>query len=108
MAARSYLHQLEGLARRCTRLAEMDFGFLFDPERKLFAIGYNVTDRRRDAGYYDLLASEARLCSYFCVARGLVSQEHWFLLGRLLGEIDGEPVLMSWWVHHSSISCRYW
>jgi cellobiose phosphorylase len=95
-AARALLHQLEGLARRCTRMAEMDFGFLFDTERKLFTIGYNVSDRRRDASFYDLLASEARLCSYFCVARGLVNQEHWFLLGRLLGEVDGEPVLMSW------------
>jgi len=95
-AARALLHQLEGLARRCTRMAEMDFGFLFDNERKLFTIGYNVSDRCRDGSFYDLLASEARLCSYFCVARGLVNQEHWFLFRRLLGEVDGEPVLMSW------------
>ena len=38
---------------------QMRFGFLYDEERKLFAIGYNVTELQRDNSYYDLLASEA-------------------------------------------------
>ena len=50
--------------RAATQLARMDFTFLFDPARDLFAIGYNVAERRRDASYYDLLASEARCASY--------------------------------------------
>ena len=53
-------------------------------ERNLFSIGYNVTERRRDASFYDLLASEARLGSYVAIALGQVPQDHWFSLGRLL------------------------
>ena len=37
----------------------MDFSFLFDESRDLFAIGYNVGDQRLDNSFYDLLASEA-------------------------------------------------
>ena len=34
--------------------------------------------------FYDLLASEARLCSYVAIAQGQVPQDHWFSMGRLL------------------------
>ncbi len=37
-----------------------------------------------DAGFYDLLASEARLASFVAIAQGQLPQEHWFALGRLL------------------------
>src|SRR5690606_28525938 len=60
---------LESLARQSDEMAAMDFTFLFDDGRELFSIGFNVTERRRDASYYDLLASEARLCSYVMVAQ---------------------------------------
>ena len=39
----------------------MDFGFLVDPSRKLFSIGYRVPEGTLDPNCYDLLASEARL-----------------------------------------------
>ena len=74
----------------------MDFTFLFDPARDLFSIGFNVTEGRRDPSFYDLLASEARLCSYVAIAQGQVPQDHWFSLGRLLVAPHGEPVLVSW------------
>jgi cellobiose phosphorylase len=88
--------ELETLARQSAELADMDFSFLFDPARELFSIGFNVTDRRADASFYDLLASEARLCSYVVIAQGQVSQDHWFSLGRLLVALRGDPVLASW------------
>ena len=69
---------LETLARQSAELAEMDFSFLFDPARELFSIGFNVTESRLDASFYDLLASEARLCSYVVIAQGQVSQDNWF------------------------------
>ncbi len=84
------------LAARAGALAEMNYGFLYDPARHLMAIGYNVDERRRDSGYYDLLASEIRLCSFVAVAQGKVPQETWFALGRLLTTVDGEPILLSW------------
>jgi len=94
--ARQRILDLETLARQSVELAEMDFSFLFDPARKLFSIGFNVTERRGDASFYDLLASEARLCSYVVIAQGQVSQDHWFSLGRLLVALRGDPVLASW------------
>jgi cellobiose phosphorylase len=87
---------LESLARQTAELAEMDFSFLFDPARELFSVGFNVTERRLDASFYDLLASEARLCSYVVIALGQVSQDHWFSLGRVLVALRGDLVLASW------------
>ena len=74
----------------------MDFDFLYDRARNLLSIGYNVDERRLDPGFYDLLASEARLCSFVAIAQGQLPQETWFALGRLLTEIDGDPTLLSW------------
>jgi len=84
------------LAGRCRELADVDYEFLYDKDRHLLAIGYNVGEHRRDASYYDLLASEARLASFVAIAQGKLPQEHWFSLGRLLTTSDGRPVLLSW------------
>ena len=51
-ASESLAARLRELARRAATLsAEMRFDFLFDAGRKLFTIGYNVTDERRDNSY---------------------------------------------------------
>jgi len=94
--ARQRLLALDTLATQSDELAAMDFTFLFDPARDLFSIGFNVTDRRRDTSFYDLLASEARLCSYVAIALGQVPQDHWFSMGRLLVAARGGPILVSW------------
>ncbi len=94
--ARQRLLALETLAQQSDQLAAMDFTFLFDPARDLFSIGFNVADHRRDTSFYDLLASEARLCSYVAIALGQVPQDHWFSMGRLLVASLGEPILVSW------------
>jgi cellobiose phosphorylase len=94
--ARQRLMLCEKLARQCDELAVMDFAFLIDPARDLFATGFNVPERRRDNSYYDLLASEARLASYVAISLGQVSQDHWFTLGRLLVAPQGELMLVSW------------
>ena len=64
------LAELRQLAARCTELADIDYEFLYDRDRHLLAIGYNVADRRLDASFYDLLASEARLASFVAIAQG--------------------------------------
>ncbi|WP_330785269.1 glucoamylase family protein, partial [Xanthomonas translucens] len=94
--ARARIHQLERLAHIAGQLSLMEYGFLYDPVRRLLAIGYNVDERRLDQGYYDLLASEARLCSFVAIAQGQLPQESWFALGRQLTEVDGEATLLSW------------
>jgi cyclic beta-1,2-glucan synthetase len=93
---RERILKLETLADYCDELARMDFTFLFDKGRDLFSIGFNVTEARRDNSFYDLLASEARLCSFLAVAQGQVAQDHWFSLGRLLVTPRGKPILVSW------------
>jgi len=87
---------LETLAARCDALARMDFTLLYEPERELFSIGYNVSQHRLDGSCYDLLASEARLASYVAIALGQVPQRHWFRLGRQLTATESKPTLISW------------
>jgi cyclic beta-1,2-glucan synthetase len=94
--ARERIAALEHLALQACELAQMDYDFLFDEARHLLAIGYNVSERRRDASYYDLLASEARLASFVAIAQGQLPQESWFALGRLLVLAGGQPTLLSW------------
>ena len=84
------------LAQQSADLARADYSFLYDPARHLIAVGYNVDEHRLDTGYYDLLASEARLCSFVAIAQGEVPQENWFALGRLLTATGGDPILLSW------------
>ena len=87
---------IASLAAESERFAQIEYLFLYDPNRHLLAIGYNVQDRRLDTSYYDLLASEARLASFVGIAQGKLPQEGWFTLGRLLASASGEPVLLSW------------
>jgi cyclic beta-1,2-glucan synthetase len=87
---------IERLALQCDELSQAQYGFLFDKASHLLAIGYNVDGHRRDSSSYDLLASEARLCSFVAIAQGQLPQESWFALGRLLTNVGGEPILVSW------------
>ncbi len=96
-----HAEQLTGLAERAIALADgMHFGFLYDRQRQIFAIGYRLADPdgpgRLDGSYYDLLASEARLASFAAIAKGDVPQSHWFHLGRLLTSVEGVSTLLSW------------
>jgi len=96
-AARAMIAELEVIARDARALAwSMDFTFLFDAERQLFSIGYRVDASELDGSYYDLLESEARLASYFAIAKGDVPPIHWFHLGRTLAPRGGGACLMSW------------
>ncbi|HVS20296.1 MAG TPA: glucoamylase family protein, partial [Pyrinomonadaceae bacterium] len=96
-SAKSFSARLAKIAQTCRRIFdEMDFKFLLDSERKVFTIGYSVTEGRQDNSYYDLLASEARLASFIAIAKGDVPQEHWFRMGRQLTSIDGGRALISW------------
>ncbi len=93
--------RLLDLASRASALADgMNFSLLYDRRRQLFSIGYRLADAggpgRVDTSYYDLLASEARVASFFAIAKGDVPQSHWFRLGRLVVSVDGVPTLVSW------------
>jgi cellobiose phosphorylase len=96
-AAAELVKRLEVIAERAYAYAmEMDFRFLFDAERKLFAIGFQQSTHSMDGSYYDLLASEARLASLVAIAKNDVPVDHWFRLGRTLTYAAGAPALVSW------------
>ncbi|GGY69182.1 cyclic beta 1-2 glucan synthetase [Cellvibrio zantedeschiae] len=94
--AKERIKTINQLVAQSTDFATIDYEFLYDPNRKLLAIGYNVDDFRRDASFYDLLASEARLCNFIAIAQDQLPQESWFALGRLRTSTGGEPTLVSW------------
>ena len=74
----------------------MEFGFLLDPQRLLFSIGYRVPEAMRDDSCYDMLASEARLGSFIAIAKGDLRTRHWFRLGRTITAVKGGAALVSW------------
>ena len=93
-ALESRLATLSVLARKM--FDAMTFDFLFDSERELLSIGYRVDDGSLDPGYYDLLASEARLASFVAIAKGDLPTRHWFRLGRRLVPLGSNAALISW------------
>jgi cyclic beta-1,2-glucan synthetase len=96
-AARSTTARLSALedAARAMALA-MDFGFLFNRRRQLLSIGFLAPEGALDTNCYDLLASEARLASFFAIAKGDVAAKHWFRLGRSATPVAHGAALISW------------
>ena len=95
--ASEQLARLDELITHCQQLeGGMELEFLYDKERRIFAIGYQVAERRLDTSFYDLLASEARLTSFLAIARGEVPVEHWWALGRPFGSAYRRLPLLSW------------
>ena len=85
------------LARRAEALSGgMNFAQLYDGERKLFYIGYDVEREGYTQGWYDLMASEARQTSYLAVALGQVEPRHWRRLGRMLARDNDYSGMASW------------
>jgi cyclic beta-1,2-glucan synthetase len=94
---RGLIQRSHELAWTCNDLMmKMDFSFLFDKQRKVFPIGFNVQSGTKDNSFYDLLASEARLASFVAIAKGDIPQSHWFHLGRQMTSLYDERALISW------------
>jgi cyclic beta-1,2-glucan synthetase len=96
-AAGFMVERLEILAATAQKLAnDMQFGFLLDPARKLLSIGFRCNDGTLDPSCYDMLASEARLTSFFAIAKADIPARHWFRLGRTVTPIGAGAALVSW------------
>jgi cyclic beta-1,2-glucan synthetase len=94
---KEFKNRLKEISYQCNKLFyEMDFSILYDNNRKLFSIGYNVLDGKNDDSFYDLLASEARLTSLISIAKGDIPENHWFHLGRQMTSIYHSRALISW------------
>ncbi|HSN72520.1 MAG TPA: glucoamylase family protein, partial [Steroidobacteraceae bacterium] len=79
-----------------TMAEAMEFDFLLDRERQLLSIGYRAGEGVLDPSCYDLLASEARLASFFAIGKNDVPARHWFRLGRAVTPIGHGAALISW------------
>ncbi len=96
-STREFVSRLRAVGAGARAFAEaMSFRPLYDVDRSLFAIGFNVSSGRSDQSHYDLLASEARLASFLAIAKGEVPLEHWFRLGRPRSDLETGRVLQSW------------
>jgi hypothetical protein len=91
------IQQLQTLAANAGKLAdEMEFGFLWNPRRKLLSIGFESEKGEVHAACYDLLASESRIATFVAIAKDEIPQETWFMLARTHTMDRGRPVLLSW------------
>ena len=92
-----YIQNYMELIRRIDRICDaMHFLPLYDSKKHLFSIGYDREANRLSNSFYDLLASEARQTSYYCIARGEIPVSHWFRMGRALTVVDRYKGLVSW------------
>jgi cyclic beta-1,2-glucan synthetase len=95
--AADLLRRARQLATRADALRDgMDFRLLYNHQRHLFSIGFNLSHGRLDNAHYDLLASEAALTSFLAVARGAAPRRHWFQLARPLTQVGHRLTLVSW------------
>lgn len=90
------INRVKNLTQQCNELANVEWDFLYDQSINLLTIGYKVQEQQIDKSFYDLLASEARLCTFIGIAQGKLPEVSWFALGRLLTNVDGDPILLSW------------
>jgi cyclic beta-1,2-glucan synthetase len=89
--------QVNGLKHSIAfHLERMEFDFLYDEQREVFFLGYQVDSGRMDQNHYDLLASEARTASLFAIAQNQVPRSHWLHMARPFTSISGIPTLISW------------
>lgn len=73
-----------------------NFTPLYNPDERLFSLGYNVDANQKETILYDLLASESRQASFVAIALGQIPVSHWFALGRTMTLTDGHKTLLSW------------
>ena len=56
----------------------------YDNDKGLLSIGYNPETKQYSPNHYDLLMSEARMTSYFAIAKRQIPKAHWKHLGRTM------------------------
>ena len=75
---------------------DTDFSYLYEKEKGIFSIGFNVEENKLADCYYDLLASEARQASIVAIAKKDVPAKHWNNLSRTLTSFNGYKGIISW------------
>ena len=73
-----------------------DFSVLYNDEKMLLSIGFDIEENKLTDTYYDLLASEARQASFVAIAKRDIPEKHWSSLSRTLTEMNNYKGLISW------------
>ena len=89
-AARDLIARVEGIIARC------DLTAFYDPRKKLFAIGWDTESSELSPSRYDFLMSEARLTSYYAIAKKQVRKKHWGALSRTMSRNGRYAGPVSW------------
>lgn len=91
------ISKMKSLMDRITKLIDdTKFKPLYDEDKDLFYIGFNVEEDKELNIHYDLLASEARTASYIAISRREVPLRHWEQLGKSLIMENNRISLASW------------
>lgn len=97
---REYSHEnyrLNGLIDEVEQLiSETNLSVFYNKRKQLFSIGYDSGNGIYNNSCYDMLMSEARMTSYFAIAKGQVPKRHWGSLSRTLSRTDMYCGAMSW------------
>lgn len=92
-----YKDRIQILIDEIDRIIEKtDFSVLYDEEKMLLSIGFNIEDNKLSDTYYDLLASEARQASFVAIAKRDIPEKHWNSLSRTLTGSNNYKGLISW------------
>ena len=88
---------MAGLIARIERIVEeCDLTVFYNRKKHLFSIGYDMPDGGLVGSHYDFLMSEARLTSYYAVARKTVGKRHWGTLNRTMSRCGSYAGAVSW------------
>lgn len=97
---REYSHEnykLNGIIDQIEQLiSETNLSVFYNKRKQLFSIGYDSSNGNYSNSCYDMLMSEARMTSYFAIAKGQVSKKHWGSLSRTLSRTGMYCGAMAW------------
>ena len=94
---KDYLAKIDNIINEIDEISsEMNFKFLYNKDRGLFSIGYNVEENSLGNSYYDLFASECRIASFVAVSKNDIPKSHWFNLSRAMTNAFHTHSLVSW------------
>ncbi len=65
-------------------ISDADIGIFYNKARQLFSVGINSDTEKQAPNCYDMLMSEARMLSFFAIARGKADKSHWRALSRVM------------------------
>lgn len=73
-----------------------DMGIFYNRSKGLLSICFDESTGEFSKNHYDLLMSEARMTSYFAIAKGQVPKEHWRRLSHIMSRLGSYAGPMSW------------